>query len=44
MTIAELRKLQGPAELLAQDSDWPTLVDEEQLAKNEVPVYAGTCR
>ena len=38
---AELRKLAGPAGLIAQDSDWPKLYDEEQLAKNEVPVYAA---
>ncbi|KAI9710559.1 MAG: hypothetical protein M1820_002695 [Bogoriella megaspora] len=38
---AELRKLAGPAELIAKSSDWPDLYDEDQLAKNEVPVYAA---
>ena len=38
----DLRPLLETAELLAQDSDWPTLYDESQLAKNEVPVYAVT--
>ena len=38
---AELRKLAGPAELVAQDSDWSDLYDEDQLRKNEVPVYAA---
>ncbi|KAK5003340.1 hypothetical protein LTR16_009936, partial [Cryomyces antarcticus] len=39
---SELRKLKDQAELVAQTSDWPALFDEEQLAKNEVPVYAAT--
>jgi hypothetical protein len=38
---SELRKLQGPAELIAESSDWPELYDEAQLAKNTVPVYAA---
>ncbi|KAI9685298.1 MAG: hypothetical protein M1822_004671 [Bathelium mastoideum] len=38
---SELRKIAGPAEIIAQDPDWPALYDEEQLAKNEVPVYAA---
>ena len=40
--FGELRPLAETAELLAQDSDWPALYDEAQLAKNEVPVYAVT--
>ncbi|KAL9096376.1 MAG: hypothetical protein Q9165_001373 [Trypethelium subeluteriae] len=39
--FAELRKLAGPAELIAKDSEWPALYDAEQLEKNEVPVYAA---
>ena len=39
---AELRKVQDVANRVAADSDWPELFDEEQLAKNEVPVYAAS--
>lgn len=39
---SELRKVQDVAERVATDSDWPALYDEEQLAKNEVPVYAAS--
>lgn len=39
---AELRKVQDVANRVASDSDWPELFDEEQLAKNEVPVYAAS--
>lgn len=38
----ELRKLRETAELVAKIDDWPDLYDEEQLAKNEVPLYAVT--
>jgi hypothetical protein len=38
---SEVRKLQGPAELIAETSEWPDLYDEAQLAKNTVPVYAA---
>ncbi|TKX24584.1 alpha/beta hydrolase fold-containing protein 13 [Elsinoe australis] len=37
----ELAKVKPVAEKLAADSDWPPLYDLEQLAKNEVPVYAA---
>jgi hypothetical protein len=37
----ELRKIQDVANRVAADSDWPALFDEEQLSKNEVPVYAA---
>ncbi|KAF2685839.1 proline iminopeptidase [Lentithecium fluviatile CBS 122367] len=37
----ELKKLKAVSEALAQEKDWPMLYDEEQLAKNEVPVYAA---
>lgn len=37
----ELRKLRVVGEMLAKASDWPKLYDWEQLAKNEVPVYAA---
>jgi hypothetical protein len=39
---SELRKLEDVANRVANDSDWPQLYDEEQLAKNEVPVYAAS--
>ncbi|KAF2459283.1 Alpha/Beta hydrolase protein [Lineolata rhizophorae] len=38
---AELRKVKGPAQMLAEHSDWPALYDKAQLARNEVPVYAA---
>lgn len=37
-----LRPLGETADILAQTSDWPDLYDEEQLARNEVPVYAAS--
>jgi pimeloyl-ACP methyl ester carboxylesterase len=37
----ELKKLKTVGEMLAQEKDWPKLYDWEQLAKNEVPVYAA---
>lgn len=37
----ELAKVKPVAEKLAADSNWPPLYDLEQLAKNEVPVYAA---
>jgi hypothetical protein len=39
---AELRKVQDVAERVAADSSWSPLWDEEQLARNEVPVYAAS--
>lgn len=39
---AELRKVQDVANRVAADTDWSPLFDEEQLAKNEVPVYAAS--
>jgi hypothetical protein len=41
-SYVELRKLKKVAHILAEFKDWPTLYDEEQLAKNDVPVYAVT--
>ena len=38
---AELRQVQKVAEIVAADSQWPALFDEDQLAKNEVPVFAA---
>ena len=38
----ELVGLKETADILAHTSDWPELYDEEQLGKNEVPVYAAT--
>lgn len=38
---SELRKIQDVANRVAADADWPALFDEEQLSKNEVPVYAA---
>ena len=37
----ELKKLKAVGEGLAQVEDWPMLYDEEQLEKNDVPVYAA---
>ena len=37
----ELRELQETADLLAHAEDWPELYDEQQLAKNEVPIYSA---
>ena len=37
----ELCNLQETADLLAHAEDWPELYDEEQLAKNEVPIYSA---
>lgn len=39
---AELRKVEDVANRVAADVDWPKLYDEEQLEKNEVPVYAAS--
>ena len=38
----ELRKLQQTADLLETAEDWPELYDEDQLLRNEVPVYSAT--
>ena len=38
----ELRKIEDVANRIASDEDWPELYDDEQLAKNEVPVYAAS--
>ncbi|ORX97300.1 proline iminopeptidase [Clohesyomyces aquaticus] len=40
-SYAELIKLSKVGHMLAETSDWPNLYDEDQLAKNEVPVYAA---
>jgi len=40
-SYSELRKVEGVAKLLAEDDEWPMLYDVDQLAKNEVPVYAA---
>lgn len=37
----ELIKLKTVGEMLAKNDDWPKLYDFDQLAKNEVPVYAA---
>lgn len=39
---SELRKVEDVANRVANDSNWPMLYDEEQLARNEVPVYAAS--
>ena len=36
-----LRALKGPAQMLAEYSNWPRLYDVEQLRRNQVPVYAA---
>lgn len=38
---SELRKIGAVAERIAADADWPALFDEEQLGRNEVPVFAA---
>lgn len=38
----ELKELKDVADILATYDDWPALYDQEQLAKNEVPVYSAT--
>lgn len=38
---SELRKLSGPASLVAKDAEWPALYDAERLSENKVPVYAA---
>lgn len=41
-TYNELQPLKEVAEILANEKEWPSLYDEAQLAKNEVPVYASS--
>lgn len=41
-THPELIPLKGVANKLAEIDDWTYIYDKEQLAKNEVPVYAAT--
>ena len=38
----ELEKLAPVADIIAKYSNWPSLYDEWQLARNEVPLYALT--
>ncbi|KAK2744468.1 hypothetical protein FQN55_006795 [Onygenales sp. PD_40] len=38
----ELGKVREVADIVASLEDWPDLYDEEQLARNEVPVFAAT--
>ncbi|EAA29180.1 alpha/beta-hydrolase [Neurospora crassa] len=38
----ELKDMKETAELLAKHDDWPRLYDLDQLARNEVPVYAAS--
>jgi pimeloyl-ACP methyl ester carboxylesterase len=37
----ELKKLRTVGHLLAEEKNWPKLYDNEQLKKNEVPVFAA---
>ena len=39
---SELRKVADVAQTVASSADWSPLFDEQQLAKNEVPVYAAS--
>lgn len=41
-TYPELTPLKAVAEKLATASDWSPLYDQEQLRKNEIPVYAAS--
>lgn len=38
----ELKELKEVADILATTDDWPSVYDEAQLARNQVPVYAAT--
>lgn len=38
---SELRQVEDVANRVAAETDWPKLYDVEQLARNEVPVYAA---
>lgn len=38
----ELKAMEKVAQIVAAYDDWPDLYDEEQLAKNAVPVYSAT--
>lgn len=37
----ELAQLKETADILAKFENWPDLYDENQLARNEVPVYSS---
>lgn len=39
---AGLAGLMETADILAYSNEWPELYDEEQLARNKVPVYSAT--
>ncbi|EEH38174.2 proline iminopeptidase [Paracoccidioides lutzii Pb01] len=39
---SELSKIKPASDIIAAYDGWPDLYDEEQLAKNEVPVYSAT--
>lgn len=41
-SYTELSQIKEAAEILATTTTWPALYDEEQLAKNDVPVYAAS--
>lgn len=41
-SYTELKNLREVADILADTNDWPALYDYNQLANNEVPVYAAT--
>ncbi|ROT37291.1 alpha/beta-hydrolase [Sodiomyces alkalinus F11] len=41
-TYPELIPLKDAADILASSADWPALYDEDQLGRNEVPVYAAS--
>jgi hypothetical protein len=38
---SELHRIKEQAELVAKVTDWPALYDKDQLARNEIPVYAA---
>ena len=39
---SELRKVADVAQTVASSNDWSPLFDEQQLAKNKVPIYAAS--
>lgn len=41
-SYSELKAMKDTAQIVAAYECWPKLYDEEQLAKNQVPVYSAT--
>lgn len=41
-SYTELNQIKEAADILAATHDWPVLYNENQLARNKVPVYAAS--